>query len=186
MVPRYYHLLHLLHLLHLHLTVACHSTGIGVVARFPATASATSHFLSGRALWRSLPPHLFRGCVLQRLLPHTFSAGSRSSVGCHTRSWRARAPALAATPPTWRAHASAFATSPPPQRLPSRRRSNLTLPRLSSLNVLVSRCLRRTCFVFRFPWCVYFFWRTGKMGAPWGWYGEEERIKPVVLKRIRS
>ena len=25
-------------------------------------------------------------------------------------------------------------------------------------------------------------WRTGKMGTPRGWYGEEERTKPVVLK----
>jgi len=40
--------------------------------------------------------------------------------------------------------------------------------------------------LLRFLWCVYFFWRTGKMGAPRGWYSEEERTKPVVLKRIGS
>ena len=54
------------------------------------------------------------------------------------------------------------------------------------MSALFSRCLRRAHFVIPFPWCVYFFWRTGKMGAPWGWYGEEERTKPVVLKRNRS
>jgi hypothetical protein len=43
------------------------------------------------------------------------------------------------------------------------------------------------------PLCCLFFslvrlllWRSGKMGAPRGWYGEEERTKPVVLKRDRS
>ena len=182
LVSHYYHLLHLLHLLHLHHTVACHGTGIGFVTQFPATVPATSHFLGGRALRRSLPLHLFRGCALQRLLPHTFVAGLRSGVGCHQRSQRARAPALAATPPTRWARASAFAAFPPPQRLPPRRRSNFRIPRLSSMNVLVSRCLRRARFVFRFPWRVYIFWPMGKMAAPWGWYGEEERIKPAVLK----
>jgi len=45
---RYYHPLHLLHLLLL--MVACHSIGIGLVTRFPATAPATSHFLGGHGL----------------------------------------------------------------------------------------------------------------------------------------
>ena len=88
---RYYHL----HLLHL--TVARHGIGIGLVTRFPATAP-TSHFLGGRAL-RRLLPHLLSGLALRRapappllslgnralprLLPHTFSAGSRYGVCCH-------------------------------------------------------------------------------------------------------
>jgi len=93
LVPRYYHLLHLLHLLHLHLTVARHGTGIGLVTRFPATAPTPSHFLGGRALRRSLPPHLFRGRALRRLLPHTFSAGSRFGVCCFSTSPMAAASA---------------------------------------------------------------------------------------------
>jgi len=55
LVPHYYHLLHLLHLLHLHLMVARHGTGIGLVTRFPATTPTPSHFLGGRALLRALP-----------------------------------------------------------------------------------------------------------------------------------
>ena len=54
-----------------------------------------------------------------------------------------------------------------------------------------SFCTVARCYDFfgalllRFLWCVYSFWQTGKMGAPRGWYGEDERTKPLVLKLIR-
>jgi hypothetical protein len=63
LVPRYYHLLHLLHL-----TVASHGIGIGLVTRFSATVPI-SHVLGGRTL-RRLLPHFLSGLALWRLLPH--------------------------------------------------------------------------------------------------------------------
>jgi len=59
------------HQLHLHLTVAHQGIRIGFLTRFPTTAP-TSHFLDGLAL--------------HRLLPHTFTVGSRFGVYGHTPS----------------------------------------------------------------------------------------------------
>jgi len=110
LVPCYYHLLHLLHLLHLHLTAVHHSSGIGLVTRFPATVPATSHFLGGCALRRALPlnntvAHPASATALstdsppRHLLPDTSSAVVRSGRRSHSTSrLRATASASALSP----------------------------------------------------------------------------------------
>jgi len=76
------------HPLPLHLTVARHGLGIGLVTRFPATAPATSHFLGGRAFRRAFPLHLTVarhgiGIGFVTRLPATAPAPLHLSVASH-------------------------------------------------------------------------------------------------------
>jgi len=123
-----------------------------------ALAFAAKHILGGLPLRRSLPQTFSAGLHSGIHCHSTYSAGSRFGVCCHSTS-----PMAATSVPFKLNHAT----------------TDFNECTLFSL-------LRRVWSVFRFPWCIYFFWQTGKMGAPWGWYSVEEHTKPVVLKCIRS
>jgi len=163
----------------LHITVARHGIGIGLVTRFPATAPGTSHFLGGRGICSpatttstsstSSTPRPRATASASALLPgsllrhqsHTSLAIARSGVCCHSTF------PMDATSALFKLNdiTTDFSELIRQQRVPF-------------IFTVFSCCLRRARFVFQFqfPWCAYFFWRIGKMGAPRGWYGKEERI----------
>jgi len=113
----------------LHLTVACYGIGIGVVTQFPATASATSHFLvdhrfgspattttstysTSRLHAMALASALLPDSLPRHLLPHISSVAVRSGICCHPTSSAATRTGIHC-PPTPSAAARSGVRCPP-------------------------------------------------------------------------